>query len=79
MVRLINIKRNDGLISCNAIVEDCKKPVALSLDERTGQLRKADLPEGYEYCTTHIGFAERYLKSLAGENSIPESKTIMWY
>lgn len=79
MVVLERIKRNKGKITCEAYVEDSKVPVMLSLDENVGRMASDELPKGYEYCTSHLKHAERFLKTLIGAESVPAKRTIMWY
>ena len=78
MVILKNIKRISDGITCDAFVEDAKAPVFLSLS-RDGMFRSGSLPDGYEYCTTHITKAKWYLTSIMDAECIPENWTIMWY
>ena len=64
MIRLKNIERNHGVITCLAFVEDAPDGIQLSFDEQKKQFKSDPLPKGYEYCKTHIVMARRYLGSL---------------
>lgn len=79
MIRLTEIKRDNGKISCNAFVEDCKIAVPLLLDEKTGELSSYHLPSDYEWCISHITHASKYLRSLNGKPIESDTHTIMWY
>lgn len=78
MIRLLNISRYDKEISCTAMVEDCETPVSLVV-RNNGEYDYGQLPPGYEYCTSHMGYARRFLKSLLGKDIVPSEKLIMWY
>lgn len=79
MIHLNKIMKEKNNITCTMFVEDCKQGVQLSLNITTQELKEISLPQGYEWCTTHIWHAKKYLISLIGENSVPENRTIMWY
>ena len=79
MIKLQNIHRDKGSIICDAFVEDCTKPVSLSLNEQTKELGEFTLPNNYEYCKSHIMHAKKYLKSLIGKEFKNHEKMIMWY
>ena len=79
MVKLKDINRTDEGISCNAYVEGCKIPVKLFLKSADADMVSDDLPDGYEYCTSHLGFVERYIRTLFDASELPEERLIMWY
>ncbi len=79
MIRLRRIERNDQIITCLAFVEDSEQAVKISYNETTHEFYHEELPSAYGYCTSHIMYAKRYLKSLSGKQIKTESKTIMWY
>lgn len=80
MVRLTDITRKNGIISCNAYVEDCRQPIFLSFDEKTHSFDAFELPAGYGYCDWHILiYARRFLISAADLDELPSQKLIMWY
>lgn len=79
MIKLLNIRRNNDTIRCDVRVEDCSTLVPISIDEKNGTVEREALPKGYEYCTTHIGYAERFLKTIIGQKTLPSEKLIMWY
>lgn len=79
MIRLTEIQRNNGKIQCKAYVEDCDSAITLSLDEDTAELSKYELPDGYEWCKSHITHARKFLRTLIGTKQIPTQRVIMWY
>lgn len=80
MIKLKNIAKENDRIICDAFVEDCDKPVRLSLNTKNAEFDKIVLPEDYEWCTSHINHAKRYLISLINEEIITSTeKCIMWY
>lgn len=78
MIKLKEIKRNSGFITCKAYVEDCKEAISLSFDISASMLNKVSLPQGYDWCTSHILHAKDYLMEIASKETIPDNHTIMW-
>lgn len=78
MVRLANITRNNGSITCDIFPEDSPSAGHLTVAIESGEFVYS-LPEGYEWCKSHVGHARRTLLQLASENRIPSRKLIMWY
>ena len=54
MVKLKNIERKNDSLSCLVFFEDCKDPVPISLNEKTGVLSEFVMPKGYEWCEYHV-------------------------
>lgn len=80
MIQLQNIKKNNGTIECDIVPEDSKIPGKLSFDCDTKKVTKYILPNGYEYCESHIAHASAYLSHILESGEVlPETKTIMWY
>ena len=77
MVTLKNIKRDNDCIICDVYPEDSKLPVHMEVSVRTGDVSQSAFPKGYEYCTSHIRHAKRFL--LENADHLPESRLIMWY
>ena len=76
MIQLKNIRKAADRILCDAFVEDCKIPVSLELDPEKEEFREVRLPDGYEWCKTHIRQAKWYLLSV--KNDLPRERLIMW-
>ena len=79
MLKLTEIKKNDGKISCKMFLEDCKIPVNLELDEKTAEFSEYQFPEGYEWCISHVGHAKKFLLSIINKKDFPAERVIMWY
>lgn len=79
MIKLKEIKRNSGTITCKAYVEDCKEAISLSFDISTSMIKDVPLPQGYDWCDSHISHAKDYLMEIASKETIPDNHTIMWY
>lgn len=79
MLKLRNIKKNDGTIECDIYPEDSASCGTLSYDFIKKTVTKSSLPEGYEWCKTHIAHAKQALQKMIDENEIPEEKLVMWY
>lgn len=78
MIRLKNIRKQNSIITCDAYIEDCKEPVTFSMNADDPESFSVELPEGYEWCKSHVFCAKRFLASLANAERIPEQKTIAW-
>ena len=78
MVKLKNIERKNDILSCLVFFEDCKEPVLISLNEKTGVLSEFVMPKGYEWCEYHIRYAEKYLNELVGKPIDRTSHSTMW-
>lgn len=79
MVKLKQIKKNNNKITCDVFVEDCEEAIRVALDMNSGQIEDYTLPKGYEWCTTHMAYVRRFLKTLVDSKNVPEKRTIMWY
>lgn len=79
MVKLENISRKGNTITCDVFVEDCKEAVSLVLHTTDGAIEAGTLPEGYEWCGTHLWKAKNALKEIAETNLDEKRRTIMWY
>ena len=66
-------------ITCEAYVENCSKPVMLSLNITTKEFTSDQLPAGYEWCTSHLAHARKYLEKFDPAEEIPTEEIIMWY
>ncbi len=77
MVKLENIRRDKDRIYCDAYPEDSKSPIRMEVSISTGAVSHSDFPTGYEYCSSHIRHAKRFL--LENADKLPETQLIMWY
>ena len=79
MVKLKQISRGGKYITCTAYIEDCKEPVELTFHTPDELMQNTPLPQGYEWCTSHLLHAKKALKELS-QKELPETQiTIMWY
>ena len=78
MIKLVKIRRSGSKILCDAYVEDCIIPVPLIFDIASGEFSEYVLPNGYEYCKSHINHAKTYLKGIKNDRQINDNHTIMW-
>ena len=79
MVKLREIERNNESIICIAFVEDCEEPINIEFKLKDETIHSSPLPEGYEWCTSHIVHVRRALKHMADENALVSHTTVMWY
>jgi len=78
MIRLKNIRKSNSIITCEAFFEGCTEPAVLRYSLEKKDFLPFQFPRGYEYCSTHVGFARDYFNSL-GDNEPEKQMTIMWY
>lgn len=78
MVKLEQVKREGDVISCIAFVEDCEIPVKITLNT-AGEMTADELPEGYDWCDSHLAHAERALSEMLETGKVEPRSTIMWY
>ena len=79
MVRLRDIHKVGDQLVCSVYVEDSAGPMSMSFDMKSGDFNHSPLPEGYEYCTTHVWKARRVLEKMAASGEIRPNWTVMWY
>lgn len=79
MIRLNDIKNENGKISCVAYVEGCKSGISVLYDVRNDVLAHGDIPEEYWWCSGHFSYAKRELKRMVESGVFRESTTVMWY
>ncbi len=78
MVKLRNIKKNNGLIECDIYPEDCKLNGHIVVDITSKELKEFSLPEGYEWCRNHVTHAKSQLVNLVSKNTFLNEYTVMW-
>ena len=79
MIRLKNIRNENGIVSCVAFVEDCEQGISVVYDVGSDVLTHGDIPEEYAWCSIHFSYARRELKRMASSGVFRESATVMWY
>lgn len=78
MIQLKNIEKNNNTIQCLIIPEDSKETGTLNVDLSNDSFEYS-LPNGYEWCESHVHHAVRALIDMAKSNSLVKEKLIMWY
>lgn len=79
MINLKQIKKINNTIECYAYIEDCEEAIHLTLDLSKREFKDYILPNGYEWCKTHIAHAKFALLKMDDENKIEQERLIMWY
>lgn len=79
MIRLEHIKKKNDCIICDAFIEDCKKPIIVEYSPKNNEIKTTALPEGYEWCVSHLSYAKRALREMVASEKMENKKTIMWY
>jgi len=77
MIKLEKIKLNNNVIECILFPEDSREGCILKYNVLTGDW-ECRLPDGYEYCKTHVAMACSYLRNNY-KQGLPDEKLIMWY
>lgn len=79
MIRVENIKRENNIITCTALIEDCQEELPLVFDVVKRDFKPFVFPKGYETCSMHIAYVRRFFdKSLEMEECLPEKKFFYW-
>lgn len=79
MVTLKEIQKNDKHARCVVYVEDSNKGIPVEYDFNTSSLSDYSLPQGYEWCTSHMGYVRRFLASTKDAKNVLKEKRIAWY
>lgn len=79
MLKLKNIKRNNGLITANYDPESTGELGFISLDLKTGDVVESKASKYDEDMPTHLQHGISALKKLIKEDTLPEEKLVMWY
>lgn len=76
MIKLKNIKINNGVIECDIFPEDCKIAGNLAFDT-VKQNVTYTLPDGYEWCKNHISHAVNALLEMVRVAEF-QDRIVMW-
>lgn len=79
MLKLKNIKMNNGIISAEYDPENSGVLGSVSVDIKSGEIVDSKLSEYDKDFPVYLGHAVACLEKLALQNSVPEEKTVMWY
>lgn len=79
MVKLKDLKKDDNIAECDIFPEDSIENGHITVDIKSGELKEALLPKGYEWCENHIRHAVNNLIRLAKEGNLPSEYTVIWH
>lgn len=79
MLKLKNIKINNGIISAEYDPENSGALGYVSVDIKNGRIVESNVSEYDKDFPVYLGHAVACLEKLALQNSVPEEKTVMWY
>lgn len=79
MLKLKNIKMNNGIISAEYDPENSGVLGSVSVDIKSGEIVDSRLSEYDKDFPVYLGHAASCLEKLALQDSVPEEKTVMWY
>ena len=79
MVKMVNIEKRNGIISCDIYPEDSTMAGSIMVDLKTQKVVSYTLPDGYEDCSMHVRMAKNKLLKLSNEIKIPENYLSVWY
>lgn len=79
MLKLKNIKMNNGIISAEYDPENSGVLGSVSIDVKSGEIVNSRISEYDKDFPVYMDHAIVYLEKLALQDSVPEEKTVMWY
>ena len=79
MLKLKNIRRNNGIIAANYDPENTGELGFVSLDFQTGEVIESRASKYDEDMPVYLRHSISALKKLTEEEILPEEKMVMWY
>lgn len=79
MLKLKNIKRNNGVISADYLPEGSKDSGMISIEEKSGDILESVSSSMDSTFPIYLNHAIDALKKLRNKEELPEEKTVMWY
>lgn len=79
MLKLKNIKINNGIISAEYDPENSGALGYVSVDIKSGRIVESNVSEYDKDFPVYLGHAVACLEKLALQNSVPKEKMVMWY
>lgn len=79
MLKLKNIKMNNGIISAEYDPENSGVLGSVSVDIKSGRIVESNVSEYDKNFPIYLNHAVSYLEKLALQNSVPKEKMVMWY
>lgn len=79
MLKLKNLKKNNGIISAEYDPENSGELGSISVDVESGELIELKASKMDDSFPVYLNHAVDALKKLRNEDELPEEKLIMWY
>lgn len=79
MLRLKNLKKNNGIISAEYDPENSGELGSISIDVQDGSLVESSASKMDSSFPIYLNHAVEALRKLKDEKELPEEKLIMWY
>ena len=79
MLKLRNLKKNNGIISAEYDPENSGELGSISVDVESGKLVESKPSKMDDSFPVYLNHAVDALKKLRNEDKLPEEKLIMWY
>ncbi len=79
MLRLKNIRKNNGAIQADYFPENAKEQGFLSVDCNTGEILDSEITSYDEPFNGYLAHAAQALARIAKADTVPEEQLVMWY
>lgn len=79
MLKLKNIKMNNGIITAEYEPENSGNFGSIAIDIKTGEILKAKISEMDIPLPIYLNHAAYTLKEIMNEKTLPKEKLVMWY
>ena len=79
MLKLKNIKMNNGIITAEYEPENSGNFGSIAIDIKTGEILKAKTSEMDIPLPIYLNHATDTLKEIMNEKTLPKEKLVMWY
>ena len=79
MLKLKNLKKNNGIISAEYDPENSGELGSISIDVQDGSLVESKVSKMDSSFPIYLNHAVEALRKLKDEKELPEEKLIMWY
>ena len=79
MLKLKNIKRNNGIISAEYDPENSGNLGNISIDTKSGKVIESKLSKFDNHLPMYLHHASNALKKIMNEEEPPREKIVMWY
>lgn len=79
MLRLTEIKRTDTYIEAYYTPEDITEKGYIKIDLKTGETIEKRITSYDGFVTTYLNMASQALENMKNDETLPETKVVMWY